>query len=463
MTMPEIFHPKAYHAVINGDSKLAKKLKPEHFEKYELLNDALGWLTPQQRCDAIYADWLEQINSPSGAVLLRQRDLLIQQGGLAANYLAEFAQNADDAYEGAKGGEVRIWTRPGWLLVANNGRRFTGTDLHGLCRFFANGSKITASTEEMIGKFGIGFKSCYRIGEEVWVSTWQNDDEDFCFRIPLCRKSLPGAHYDEDVLNRILGLLQRPNSRRSQDELGFCTPEYQKAWPKEITDELKHARGIGRQGSAFAVRLHARGAAVLRDRIQGQRNQIYELCPLFLRKLRSIGLEDTTLTLIGHRRGSEHDLPGIVDAECVTLETKAPNSNSRFWVLRAAESEKPWKLALHADSNFSLSFKAEAGETTSLRDGAAYAFFPLSIPWPFRIHLHLDLPTNLDRSNWSPDNPDEEVRKQIDTAVAALGQWLEAKHEQWRADWSIGDLIVRVPAEARQDRFSTPSCTVSAG
>ncbi len=40
--MHEIFHPKAYHAVINGDLRLARKLKPEHFEDYKLLDEALG-------------------------------------------------------------------------------------------------------------------------------------------------------------------------------------------------------------------------------------------------------------------------------------------------------------------------------------------------------------------------------------------------------------------------------------
>lgn len=76
--MTEIFHPQAYRAVINGDQRLAKKLKPAHFEDYKLLDEALGWLNPQQRCDAIYADWLEQINSPSScqASLRKSGDVL---------------------------------------------------------------------------------------------------------------------------------------------------------------------------------------------------------------------------------------------------------------------------------------------------------------------------------------------------------------------------------------------------
>src|SRR5690606_17192102 len=155
-----------------NNPKILRRLKPAHFETYTGLNEALGWLTPQDRCDAIYGDWMESINAQAGATLLRTRKLLIEQGGLAANYLAEFAQNADDAYpSNAGGGEIHISAPPGWLLVSNNGRAINGTDLLGLCRFFSNGSKIEATTAEMIGKFGIGFKSCYRIGTEVWVHT----------------------------------------------------------------------------------------------------------------------------------------------------------------------------------------------------------------------------------------------------------------------------------------------------
>ena len=235
-------------------------------------------------------------------------------------YFAEFAQNANDACKGENAGEVRIWTRPGWLFVANNGRRINGTDLLGLCRFFANGSKIESTTDDFIGKFGIGFKSCYRIGTEVWVHTWEHKVEQFAFRIPLCHNARPQSHYNEQTFKRILGYLDRKDPRSSQDELGFCTPEFCDAWPMEIENEASAAQAAApKQGTVFAIRLHEEGAAVLKDRLQDQRNQVFELCPLFVPCLRVTKLEDTALTLI------EHDqLRLAVESDAVAAENRPP-------------------------------------------------------------------------------------------------------------------------------------------
>ena len=122
--MPDEFYMSAYEAVAREyQPEVLTRLKPQHFESFAKLREALDWLKPEHRCAAIYADWLTSLNTPTASALITMRDRLIQQGGLAANYLAEFAQNADDAYPGGRDGEVRIWTKPGWLLVANNGRR----------------------------------------------------------------------------------------------------------------------------------------------------------------------------------------------------------------------------------------------------------------------------------------------------------------------------------------------------
>lgn len=167
--MPSIFFRQAFEAVCS-EPRILQKLRDEHFQEFELLDEALSWLEPEARCDAIHANWLLVLDTPLSNMLLQARNRLIKQGGLAANYLAEFAQNADDALERVQGGEVRIWTRTDWLFVANNGRRFTGLDLFGLCSFFSNGAKQIEP--DTIGKFGVGFKSYYRIGSEVWVKTW---------------------------------------------------------------------------------------------------------------------------------------------------------------------------------------------------------------------------------------------------------------------------------------------------
>ena len=104
-----IFHEQAIRAAADG--KDLNWLQPEHLATWPGLSKALDRLCPEQRCDAIYADWLMQLNSPARQASLQVRTLLIGQRALAANYLAELAQNADDAFEGQRteGQGLRDW------------------------------------------------------------------------------------------------------------------------------------------------------------------------------------------------------------------------------------------------------------------------------------------------------------------------------------------------------------------
>ena len=57
--MPAIFHREAYEAAAGRAPDVAA------FEAWEQLAEALDKLTPEQRCDAVYADWLLQLHSPA--------------------------------------------------------------------------------------------------------------------------------------------------------------------------------------------------------------------------------------------------------------------------------------------------------------------------------------------------------------------------------------------------------------
>ena len=58
--MPAIFHREAYEAAAGRAPDVAS------FETWEQLAKALDKLTPEQRCDAVYADWLRQLSLASG-------------------------------------------------------------------------------------------------------------------------------------------------------------------------------------------------------------------------------------------------------------------------------------------------------------------------------------------------------------------------------------------------------------
>jgi hypothetical protein len=129
-----IFYEKAIRVGVNGDS--IDWLRQEHLADWNGLANALDYLTPEQRCDAIYADWLLRLNE-NRTLILPIRDYLIGQGALSANYLAELAQNADDAADGVEA-EIRIIPNGEWLFVSNNGRKITSLNLLGLSRFFVH-------------------------------------------------------------------------------------------------------------------------------------------------------------------------------------------------------------------------------------------------------------------------------------------------------------------------------------
>lgn len=77
--MPAIFYREAYEAVAGRAPDVAA------FETWEQLAVALDMLTPELRCDAVYADWLLQLHSPAHQALLQIRNLLIGQGALPGN------------------------------------------------------------------------------------------------------------------------------------------------------------------------------------------------------------------------------------------------------------------------------------------------------------------------------------------------------------------------------------------
>lgn len=452
-----IFYRKAVEAVLHPVG--ADWLTAEHLADWRGLADALSRLTPEQRCDAIYIDWLLQLNSPARLALLQVRNLLIGSGALAANYLAELAQNANDAYdeepEGEMGGQIRIVLDGEWLLVSNNGRKITPLNLLGLSRFFVHAAGgIVELNEQTIGRFGIGFKSCYRIASEVHVHTWDMA-EHFGFRLPICREGDDTSDYDRDRLEHLIRKLEiagqsdiDPNLR-NRNWLGYCTPEFSPELPPELDEKTRQMRG-GR-GTLFCFRIRPDRLAEVHSRISGQGHEIYELCPLFLPKVRLVQLGSHFLRMKERRPDASHGLPGEITAVKVELTTETEGerpSNSRFWRLKSWDGS--WQIALHADSEFRIKDGQEEDEHgTTIKDGAAYAYFPLNSvtkTWPFRLHLHIDLPTNLARDDW---NPDEVVRVQdrIGRAVAGLAAWLEHHTDKWHPNWRFELLAARKPIQ----------------
>jgi hypothetical protein len=78
-----IFHRKAIEAAVHPNS--AEWLQDKHLADWTGLAAALDRLIPEQRCDAVYADWLLQLHSPAHQALLPIRNSLIGWRTVKAN------------------------------------------------------------------------------------------------------------------------------------------------------------------------------------------------------------------------------------------------------------------------------------------------------------------------------------------------------------------------------------------
>ena len=452
--MPTIFHKVALIAASGGG---VQAVPDAALEDWGSLSHFLDGLTPEQRCDAVYADWLLQLQSPAHPALLQIRNLLLGQGALAANYLAELAQNADDASDGLEAAlTVDLWDD--WLLVGNDGRKVTSMNLLGLCRFFVHAAgKIRELDATTIGKFGIGFKSGYRIASEVIVHSW-DEAGAFTFRLPICREGEPDSVAEPARLLRVESELMAAGAGQQASvppaDLGYCTPEALTAIPEALEGPTASLRRSER-GTVFAFHLREEKQAEVRSRVSGQVEQLYELCPLFLPNLRTVRFGPHERRMRVGQHDPKYDLVGRVREDRITLSTAAigqPQSHSRFWRLTGEADGDLWQLALHADSQHRLRVDAEEDEHgLRLQDGAAYGFFPLnaaSRAWPFRLHLHLNVPTNLARDDWNPDER-AQVEKQLRLAVTGLCDWLVVRTELWHPKWQIQLLIKERPHQGQ--------------
>lgn len=449
-----IFYRKAYEAACRG--KIPSELADAHFDDWQALEEALFWLpTDEQRCDAVYGNWLMRLDAPGGSQQWDLREHLIQGGGLDANYLAELAQNANDAADGGDA-ELRVKPEPGWLLVANNGRKVTPLNLIGLCDFFGHFALPVAGVRA-IGKFGVGFKSSFRIADEVFIHTWDGRSS-FTFRIPITVPSRPASHPNQSTLERVLSQLGAVGVHispriASVEYAGFCTPESVAEPPPQVVAAIA-SLATTPQGALFCYHLHDEGSQEVGRRIASQTENIYELCPLFVPCLRTIELGSHRMAMTLGQEEEVATPAGRMQIAKATLSVGGPGgrqSHVRFWRLVGAEATDKWQLALHADSTFQIrGRRADDGQAASVRDGSAYAFFPLhDVVWPLKLHLHLDLPTSLSRGDWAHGNLAQSaaVEEQMGRAERVMSHWLAVRCDLWHPEWRVEALFEQTPTQ----------------
>ena len=405
------------------------RLCPDHFLRWDRLFQALSWLSDEQRCDAIYGDWLCQLDAPGGENQLLTRNHLLTGGALDAHFLAELAQNANDAADG-KPAAFRAKLEGDWLLVANDGRRINARNLFGLSRFFVHlGSEtLHALTQKEIGRFGIGFKSCYRIAREVFIESWDAAG-GFAFRLPIARDGDLESHAEEGRLRRVVAGLKKggcsvETSNAEPQRFGYCTPEFLSRLPAPAR-ALAQKFDRSERGTVFCLHLNKDGAAEVREIFEREDAAVDELTPLFTPHLRRVEIGEVVLART-QARSQADDAAGKIEAVKLTLarESAGAATNQRMWRLRGMGADDWWQIALAADSKFQLTRADAEAVAGSGREGGAFAFFRLGdVKWPLRFHLHIALPTNLSRGDWTDAKA---LDAEIARAMNELAEWLES-------------------------------------
>jgi len=458
LTMPAAFYREAIAIALGTeDHELVPEQHPASFgEVAEILRE----LNPEQRCDAIYADWLLQLHHPGNEAQIQIRDLLLGQGAMDAHYLAELVQNADDA--GAK--RVEIHYDGGWLFFGNNGRPLSPLNLLGLTRFFIHSNgEIVGLTAETIGRFGIGFKACHCIAEEMLIQSVSPDSSDsFGFRIPICSAGTANSTSEPMRLGSIYArwnkLFPGQNPTNDPTRLGHCTPEFSKD-PKSHLPQSLQERITGfleqcKEGGVwFAMRLHESGRKDAEQRINQAGCGLNEIAPLFLRNLKQITVNNTSLRVAKGKAIGK--LGGGVLAHRLNIElsdSAAQIRNERFIIFEVENGGGKWRLALPANSD-SLLAKPDP-LTRVLGEGGLYAFLPLAgVQWPHRCHLHIDLPPNLARSDWNKDQVSN-VNREVSDLGLRMVDWLSNNTDLWHPDWQPSRLLNRVTGENQTTRVA---------
>ena len=128
-------------------------------------------------------------------------------------------------------------------------------NLLGLSRFFVHAAgKVRELSEETIGRFGIGFKSSYRIASEVLVHTWEANDA-FAFRLPICRDNELASHPNPERLNHLRTRLMEVGVRlgeyvQRREQPGLLHAEFISALPTDLSERTTALRQ-SKQGTLF--------------------------------------------------------------------------------------------------------------------------------------------------------------------------------------------------------------------
>jgi len=365
-----------------------------------------------------------------------------------AQFVNEFLQNADDA--GA--GRVVFEFTPSGVNVMNNGRAFSHENLYAICSFHE--SDKGPSERQQIGKYGMGFKTVFRISAQPEVYTFDLESQyRFAFRF-----FEPGdldRHYHDQLLGQMpfdMSDKISPAARSSHHEkVGYVLPVPLEGWRQDLIDA--HLPGQNR-GSLFCLPLRWQEGEDLHRTWSS--TSVDDLVPadvfLFLENIRSLqlverrGEETKKVTYSKGRTTKEVAQLQVGNLERIRLNSSddrpqhwlllrsnpIATKKERFgdldrWDRERLPDDYCWTIAVRLDkSGKEIGFVDEC----QLLGGKVYAFLPVKNP-RLGLNFHVNAPFNLtnNRADLSPDLFNKELIRSIAAGLTELLDWLASSDD----------------------------------
>lgn len=291
---------------------------------------------------------LQEVRSPLLEEARRSPSLLSDLAGLeqyvAESYdsrsFIELLQNADDA-----GASRFVIQRSGdFLLVANDGRRFTRSDFESLCRSAASSKSRGTS----IGYRGIGFKSVVSFARTIHLLS---GDLAATFSRERTAKDVPQA-------TRV-PLVRIPHPLDGEDRARFAA-----ALDRLLSDGL----------DTVFVFDHLLAHGIEKEFVAFDPSSL-----LFLRNVRHVELRTSTETVITVRRDS-------IDARTRAVRLTSGNGTSQWLIVE--------------QNGMAVAFSREAERVVRLNQSEAvvHAFLPTLEPTGLAVKIHGDISTEPSRT-----------------------------------------------------------------
>lgn len=283
----------------------------------------------------------------------------------------ELLQNADDA----QASRLLIVKSGEFILVANDGRRFTQSDFESLCRSAASSKSRGTS----IGYRGIGFKSVVGLARTIHLVS---GDLSATFSRERTAKDIPQA-------TRV-PLVRIPHSLENADRARFATA-------------LERIRNDGL--ATVFIFDHLLAGAIEKEFTAFDATSL-----LFLRNVRHVELRTNTEAVITVRRD-------VVDARTRSIRLHSDDGISQWTIFE--------------QSNIAIAFRREADRIVRLdeRDALVHAFLPTTEPTGLPVKIHGDISTDPSRMRMVFDERTASgINDMANLVVALLDEGLADKH-----------------------------------